>query len=340
MIKAALSNTEISLLQEYVKSPVELIRLKAMTILARHEQVPLKTLSLMFGRSSRTITRWIKDYSTRYIASIFSGMVGNENASKLTRAQKLEIKKIVGQPPDEYGIPIEFWDIPKLKKYIQAEFGVIYESRQSYHFLLKFSNLSFKYPDIRSPRRDERAIKARIKEIRDEIKPLLEDDNWAVFASDETRLQLEAEIRRAWLVKGKRTIVKTERSQEHQNYLGFLNAKTHLCQVYEIKRGNSQETIRVLEKMLAQHPRKKLCIIWDNASWHKSREIREKLQAGQSLERIHLIALPPYAPETNPIEHVWGYAKGKIANRSNKVFEDIKQVFLNITHQRTFAYQI
>ena len=340
MIKTALSSNEISILKEYVKSPVELVRLKAITILARHEQVPLKTLSLILDRSSRTITRWISNYSHRRLSSIFSGMVGNENASKLTREQKIEIKKVIGLPPNEYGIPTKFWDISKLKKYVQAEFGVIYESRQSYHFLLKFSNLSFKYPDVRSPRRDEGAIQARIKAIRKEIEPLLTDDDWVVLASDETRLQLEAEIRRAWLVKGKRTIVKSERSREHQNYLGFLNQKTHLCHVYEIERGNSKETIRVLEEVLNQHPKKKVCVIWDNASWHKSKEIREKLKAGQSLERLHLIGLPPYAPETNPIEHVWGYAKGKIANKRNKVFKRVKQAFLKITHQQKFAYQI
>lgn len=272
------------------KSPLESVRLRAQAVLLRASGVSIKTIAESLVASVRTITRWLKVFVQKRLASLFSDNIGNENAAKLTREQKQEIRRVVGQPPNEYGIPIEFWDVSKLKEYVKAEFGVVYESDVSYHFLLKFSGLSLKYPDARSSRRDEEAIRKRVKEIRKEIKSLLADDSWVVFASDETRLQLEAEIRRAWLVKGKRTVVKTERSKEHQNYLGFLNQNTHACQVFPIKQGNSTETIRVLKKLVKLYPDKRICIVWDNARWHKSKQLREQLKKGKPLEKIYLIA--------------------------------------------------
>ena len=341
MINIKLSKEEIGILQNLTtKSPIELIRLKSQAILLRSRLVAIDDITFSTKRSYRTVERWIKDYSQQRLSSIFSGKVGNENAAKLTREQKKEIKWLLSEPPSEYGIPPRFWDVPKLKQYVSAVFDVVYESDVSYHLLLKFSGLSLKYPDVVSPRRNEEAIKKRIKEIRSEIKPLLKNDSWIVFASDETRLQKQAEIRRAWLIKGKRTVVKTERSKEHQNYLGFLDQNTHICQVFEIKRGNSIETIRVLKKLTKQYPDKRICIVWDNAKWHKSKQLREQLKKGKSLERIHLIALEPYAPETNPIEHVWGYAKNKLANKAGRDFEEIKQQFMRLTNQQVFAYQI
>lgn len=341
MIKIKLSKEEIDILQNLTtKSPIELIRLKAQAILLRSRSVAIDDITFSTKRSYRTVERWIKDYSQQRISSIFSGKVGNENAAKLTRDQKKEIKWLLSQPPDQYGIPPRFWDVPKLKQYVSAVFDVVYESDVSYHLLLKFSGLSLKYPDVVSPKRNEESIKKRIKEIRKEIEPLLKSDDWVVFASDETRLQKQAEIRRAWLVKGKRTVVKTERSKEHQNYLGFLDQNTHVCQVFPIKRGNSAETIRVLKKLTKLYPDKGICIVWDNARWHKSKQLREQLAKGKSLEKIHLIALEPYAPETNPIEHVWGYAKAKLANKAGIAFEEIKQEFMQLTHQKTFRYQI
>ncbi len=306
----------------------------------RTRGISIEDIAKLVYRSVSAVSRWISEFVNSRLASIFSGHIKNENTSKLTRDQKKEIKWLLSQPPDEYGIPPRFWDVPNLKKYVEAVFNVVYESDVSYHLLLKFSGLSLKYPDVVSPRRNEEAIKRRIKEIRREIKPLLKSKSWVVFASDETRLQKEAEIRRAWLVKGKRTVVKTERSKEHQNYLGFLDQKTHVCQVFEIKRGNSSETIRVLKKLVAEYPDKRICIVWDNARWHKSKQLREQLRKGKALEKIHLIALEPYAPETNPIEHVWGYAKNKLANKAGKVFEYIKQEFMQLTNNQTFLYQI
>lgn len=274
------------------------------------------------------------------MASLFSGHIDNENASKLTREQKKQIKEVLAKPPSEYDLPKEFWNVPQLKKYVQAEFGVVYESIQSYHFLLKYSNLSFKYPDQASPRRNETEIKKRLKEIKKEISPLLKNQEWEVFAADETRIQLEAEIRRAWLQKGERTIVKTEKSHEHQNYLGFLNQRTGNCQVCETRWGNQTETVRILKNLVKQYPDKKICLIWDNASWHKGKELREQLCRGKSLAKLHLINLPAYAPETNPIEHVWQYAKKQIANRQESAFEKTKSSFLSVINSRVFKYYL
>ena len=336
-----LSLDEKNLLRDHFQqSPIALIRLKAQAIMLRAREMKLEDISEILFRTVRTIERWIKDFSVRRIASLFSGMVNNEHASKLTQEQKQQIKAVVGQPPDKYGIPKEFWDVPKLKDYVNVKFGVVYESDKSYHFLLNFSGLSFKYPDKLSPRRDEEQIIKRIAQVQAEIAPLLRDPNWLVFASDETRIQLEAEIRRAWLVRGKRTIVQTQRSSEHQNYLGFLDQRNGECLVHEIERGRQIYVIPVLEQLVAEYPNKRICVILDNAACHKGKLLREKLKKGNSLERLHLIPFPPYAPDHNPIEHVWQYAKKKISNRSSQAFDTIKTAFLESITERTFAYQI
>ena len=160
-------------------------------------------------KNIRSVGRYIQAFNNERMASLFSGYVNNENASKLTREQKKEIRRVLRRKSSRDAIPTRFWDIPKLKDYVKAEFGIVYESDVSYHFLLRFSNLSFKYPNKLSPRKDEKQIKKRIREIRKEIRPFLKDDGWIVLASDETRLQLEAEIRRAWLLKGVMSIKTT-----------------------------------------------------------------------------------------------------------------------------------
>mgnify|MGYP001619207663 CR=1 FL=1 len=340
MIKTALCEEEIEILRSYVDSPVSLIRLKAMVVLARYGGATLPLLRLTFNRSARTLSRWLSDYGEFRLSSIFSGKIDNENAAKLTKEQKAQIKAVVGQPPNEKGLPKEFWDVPKLKHYIQTKFGVIYESDVSYHFLLKFSGLSLKYPDKLSPRRDEKTIIKRMQEIRQEVKPYKHDPLWIILTADETRLQEEAEIRRAWLVKGKRTIVRTERSKEHQNYLGFLDQKTGECSVYPIKRGNQIETIIVLRKLMTKYSNQKVCVIWDNAKWHKGKVIKAELAKQTTFKNLHLISMPPYAPDFNPIEHVWKYAKHQLSNRHSTNFKQTRTEFETTISGRTFNYRI
>lgn len=336
-----LTLSEIEILQKYVRtSPLVKIRLMSQAVLMRDRKISISDISGVIGKSESTITSWLRNFSKGRISSIFSGLKNNENAAKLTKEQKLEIKRTVGRRPDNKGIPLLFWDVPGLKNYVRAQFGVVYESNSSYHFLLKFSGLSFKYPDKRSPNRNEKEIKNEILNIKEKVRQLRKHKDTLIFVADETRVQLEAEIRRCWLKKGIRSLVKTQRSKEYQNYLGFLSLDSHKVDLFPIDHGNTKQTIKSLELLLNKYKDKNIVVIWDNATWHKSKLLREKLMTGSSLEKLHLISFPPYAPEHNPIEHVWNYAKSHLANKSTSSFEKIKQEFYNLITNHTFMYQI
>lgn len=306
----------------------------------REKGMKLGDIGDIVSRDEHTITRWIKEWNEFRMASIFTGHQGNENASKLTKQQRQEIKDTLGKPPSGEGLPKAFWDVPSLKDYIKTRFDTVYESDRSYHFLLKFSRLSFKYPDTFDRRRDETKIEERMAEIRQEIAPLLIDPDWKVFASDEVRIELEALTRRAWLKKGERTIVKVNRKREAQSYIGLLDQKTFVCHLYEMPWQNQHEVLKALEIFLTEHPNKKICIVWDNASFHKGQEIRKALKKGCLLDRVHLIPLPPYAPDNNPIEHVWNDAKGAIANIQRDTILETKAAFVKHINNRKFTYQI
>ena len=270
--------------------------MKSHALLARDKGMAVKDIADIASRHEKTISRWLKEWDGYRLASIFTGHQGNENASQLTKKQKEAIKKALSQPPSAYGIPKEFWDVPTLKEYTQVRFSVVYESVQSYHFLLSFSNLSFKRPDTFDRHRDEKQIADRMAKIRDEIQPILHNPDWELFASDEVRMELEAFTRRAWLKRGERTILKVERKREAQSYLGLLNQKNFRCWLGELPWQNQTEVIKALTLFLKKHPGKRIGIVWDNARFHKGKEIRKALEKGRPLERIHLINLPPYAP--------------------------------------------
>lgn len=341
MIKIKLAEEEKHLLGEYFKtSSLKLVRLKAQAVLMRDKELNHKDISELLFRNPRTIQRWLKDFSESRMASIFSGHENNENASKLTREQKQEIAETLKKPPSDQSLPKEFWDIPSIKTYVRAEFGTVYESRQSYYFLLKFSNLSFKLPDKFDFRRDEQLISQRMKEIKAEIKDYLSNGRWEVLTADETRIQLEAITKRAWLRKGEKTIVKVHRSNAYQNYIGLLNQKSFKCHLYELAWQNQEEIIKALEKFLKHYPDKRICIIWDNAKFHKGKLIRSTLKKGELLARVHLINFPPYAPDMNPTEHVWKEAKQRISNIQFESFDKTKEAFKKTVMSRKFSYQM
>jgi len=340
MLKTDITEQEKGMLQQYAKAaPLLLLRFKAQAVLlASTGEVAASAIALYMDKRPRTITGWINDWQQRRMASIFTGHKDNTNAAKLMPEDKLFLKEVLASPPSDYGLPKEFWDIPQLKDYVRAAFGIVYESVTSYHCLLQFSNLSFKYADTFDRKRDEAFIERRMRAIKHEIKPLFHDDWWEVFAVDEVRMDQEALIRKAWLKRGERTIVKVNRKKESQSYIGFLNQKSFQCETFELPWQNSQEVLRACAQFLQAHPDKKIALVWDNAPFHKSKAIREALQRGGILERVHLIAMPPYAPDHNPIEHVWNTTKQAIANVQYETFQETKEAFAGFIQGRKFQY--
>jgi transposase len=336
-----ISSEERVLLKQYLKtSPLLLIRLKAQAILMREKGMTFEDIGDILSRDRRTVSLWLTDWDHRRMASIFTGHQGNGNAAKLSQKDKESIKEALSKAPSEWGLSKAFWDVPTLRTYTQATFGIVYESERSYHFLLHFSNLSFKYPEAFDRRRDEAKIAARMDEIRKEIKPFLTDPDWEVFASDEVRIELEALMRRAWLTRGERTVVRVDRKREAQSFIGFLNQKSFSCETYRLQWQNQEEVLKAFKAFLKKHPGKRLCVVWDNAPFHKGKGIRQALSKGGLLERVHLVAMPPYAPDENPIEKVWKDAKAVVANVQHDRLATVTDLFEKHIRSRKFKYQM
>ena len=47
---------------------------------------------------------------------------------------------------------------------------------------------------------------------------------------------------------------------------------------------------------------------------------------------VHLLQLPPYCPELNPVEHLWDYTREKAC--ANRYFENLNDVVEKVEHER------
>jgi transposase len=226
-----------------------LIRDRALAVIINSTGKSANFISSLLSRKESTIHSWLSQFNKERISSLFPKYSANINASKLTKEQREKIKEVLESPPSDYGIPKEFWQVKDLKKWIRAEFGVVYESERSYHFLFQLSRFSWKLADKFDIRRDDKLVKKRLEEIREEIKPYLESDDWVVLVADETRMMWETEARRAWLKTNEKTILKVNRSKDYQSFLGSLDLKTQKCHLHSLLWQNQEEVIKALTKI-------------------------------------------------------------------------------------------
>lgn len=336
-----ISQDEEALLKDWHRDGTSaLIRDRAHTVWLNHKGKTVTEIAAILYRRPNTVRQWLKAWNKQRFASLFSGYNGNNNAAKLTPEQKQQVALVLSQPPSDFGIPKEFWQVKDLKRWIRAEFGVVYESDRSYHFLFCLSRFSWHLPDKFDIKRDDELVERRIREIRREIKPLLTDPAWVVLAADETRLVWESESRRAWLKTNQKTVLKVHRSDDYQSFFGALDLTTGHCRLFSMAWQDYKEGIKVLRKIKHTYRDKRVCLVWDNAPWHRAKELRERLKTRRLLHNFYLIAFPPYAPDTNPVEHIWKYAKDRIAHGETSSFKQKLNHFKLTVIHRKFDYQV
>ena len=65
-------------------------------------------------------------------------------------------------------------------------------------------------------------------------------------------------------------------------------------------------------------------VIWDNATCHKAKEVKEFLNTDLG-KRVWLSNIPPYSPEFNPCELIWAkLKKTELANTVAKNIDELK----------------
>ncbi|MGB5599203.1 MAG: transposase, partial [Thiothrix litoralis] len=73
---------------------------------------------------------------------------------------------------------------------------------------------------------------------------------------------------------------------------------------------NAQAAIRLLEDLEAAQPAGKIHIIADNARYYRSKLVQAHLATKGCRIQIHF--LPPYSPNLNLIERLWGFFKREV----------------------------
>ena len=175
-------------------------------------------------------------------------------------------------------------------------------------------------------------------EVKTQVKSLL-DQGWEVYTADEVRLEHEAETRRMWLPKGQRTKLSVDRQRTSQSFSGALSLTSKKVKLYPIEGNqNTEQTILALERLQRETETEKIAVVLDDARFHHAKALTALYEPGQLLERIMPIHLPPYAPDHNPVEHVWNAAKSNIANIQRETPEETFGAFASYITGRAFDY--
>src|ERR1039457_5950569 len=130
-----------------------------------------------------------------------------------------------------------------------------------------------------------------------------------IWVADEHRYGLIPVVRKCWTLRGERPTVLYQTKYEWGYLYSALEVDGENAAQFLCLPGVSLVLSRIfLEQLAASDLQAEHVVIWDQAGFHPD----PKLHAVP--DRIHLIPLPPYSPELNPVEAIGDVIKDRIGN--------------------------
>ena len=245
--------------------------------------------------------------------------------AKLTAQQMRLVPDCLWHGAEAYGFRGDLWTRSRVGAVLTEEFGVHY-SPSAVSRLLKKLGWTPQVPLVKAIQGDPVQIERWRTEVWPEIKRRAKKEDRTLVFIDESGFYLLPEVVKTYAPKASRPVLKEWQTRDHLSVMGALIPQGRIYSIVRQSSLNGLDTIAFLIHLL-RVAGERLLVVWDNSPIHRRREVKELLASGIA-RHIHLEALPPYAPDLNPVEWLWAHSKG--VELRNVVCVDLEELHLEL----------
>lgn len=260
-------------------------RIKA--VLAYDEGYTYSEIARILLLDDETIRRHVEDYLK--IKKLNSANGGSESKLSSQQSEKLmaHLKEVT------------YLHVKDICTYVDQAFGVEY-SVSGMTKWLRTNHFRYKKPHAVPAKADKKKQEAFIKTYRRLCRRSAGKE--PIFFSDSVHPQHQTRLTFGWIQKGERKEIATNAKHYRLNIIGGISLLGHRFLYKAVDKVDAESIKLFLLDMRKGHPENmKIHIIWDNAGYHRSKQIKKYAKK----LNIQLHYLPPYSPNLNPIERLW-----------------------------------
>jgi transposase len=258
------------------------------------------------GVSKGAVSQWLTAAREGGRKALYSHPHGGTHA-KLSAEQKRRIPDFLWHGPEAYGFRGEVWTCPRVVDVLAREFGVTYH-RDHVSRLLKQLGWTPQIPITRALQRDEAAIANWRVEVWPELRQQASRERRTLVFVDESGFYLLPGVVKTYGPKGQTSVVGKWLSRDHLSVMAGVTPEGKLYTLVRQESLSSSDSVVFLKHLLAQTG-KRLLVIWDGSPIHRWGAVHDYL-AEEGAKRVHLEALPGYAPDLSPLDQgCWQHLK-------------------------------
>lgn len=283
---------------------LEHLRISAVRRVIEDGEAPSVVMDSM-GLCRTTIYPWLRKFEDGGWEAL-AAKIAEGPQPRLSEKQRQQVKRwIVGKDPRQYGFEFGLWTRSIVAQLIEQRMGVTL-GLTAVGKLLAQLEITPQKPLRRAYERDPAAVKAWVEETYPALRAKARKHGAQIFFLDEAGFDSEPRLGRTYGLKGETPVVPTTGQRQKVNVISALTASgAFWCQMYS-ERLNGTLFVQFLREFMRGRAGP-VYVVVDGHPAHKAKVVKDLIQ--ELGGRLELHFLPPYAPDLNPDEFVWGYMK-------------------------------
>jgi transposase len=272
------------------------------------------------GINRRTIYRWLAAYhyggDDALAAKPIPGAPPKLNAKQMAKLARM----IRDKTPQQFKFDYALWTLSMIRDLIAMQFEVKL-SEVSVGRLMKRLGFSPQRPLYRAWQQNPELVQSWQENDYPKIAKRAKKEGALIFFADEAGIRSDNHAGTTWAPVGQTPVVKATGARFGFNMLSAVNSMGHFR--FMTVEGTVTATVfrEFLKRLIAGMDRK-IFLIVDGHPTHKAKLVRKFV--ADNCDRIELFLLPPYSPELNPDELVWGNLKTRIAKMAIQTKDELK----------------
>jgi transposase len=231
---------------------------------------------------------------------------GTGRPRTLSEAQERQVFKWVnGKNPRQYGFDFGLWTRQVVRELVGQKFGLSMSLGAIGAMLARLA-LTPQKPLQQAYQRDPVAVARWEQETYPAIVRKAKRDKAEIYFWDESGFRADAVQGRTWAAKGRTPVVSVPGQRQGISAASAVSSKGGFWFVTYSGALNGDRFVELLRQMMGQR-RKPLHLVLDGLPAHKTKAVRAYVDSLKGKLTLHF--LPGYAPDLNPDELVWSYAK-------------------------------
>ena len=303
--KLTLSAEELGRLKQGIRAATDPRDKERMQVVlwATSGQQTLDDLARLAGRARSTIQIWLDDFTAGGLSQLLA------RATPPGQPSPVAAPKV--QAALQAGLQAGHWRTAgQVAAWLKEKHGIQRAAKSLYYWLGKAGG-ALRVPRPCHVKQDPAATAAFRAELEQNLAQLNlpKDRAVKIWVADESRFGLHTQSRRCWALRGQRVVLAREQRYEWEYVYGAVEVVEGLAQFRFLPSVSLELSGGFLQQIADSDPQAEHVVIWDQAGFHP------RPGAAGLPARLHLLPLPPYSPELNPVEGLWDQVQDVTCNR-------------------------